>query len=199
VYVIKHSSHTVCLSFHTTSHKSIHYLPVVTQAPPSHTLIRADLQVPGSQQHIKTQRCPPYLCVPTIVNRMQLSRLPPSPQMRKFQPISLRTSPWITRNGWRLFVHDMSTLHQGLVHSWGQLPHLGNNGNGNCIVGSIRTSLRIGKFESLSERRSSSTHVVESQGVTDPIRLQKANATASERDVISFVVVYTMIFFNGCK
>lgn len=80
----------------------------------------------------------------------------------------------------------------------GSFLDVGNNSNGNGIGGSIRASPRIGKFESLSERRSSLMHVVGSQGVTDSIRLQKTNTTASERDVVSFVVVYTMIFFNGC-
>mmetsp|Transcript_36855 Transcript_36855/g.68293 ORF Transcript_36855/g.68293 Transcript_36855/m.68293 type:complete len:217 (+) Transcript_36855:428-1078(+) len=46
-----------------------------------------------------------------------------------------------------------------------------------------------------SEARTSLSHIVPNQAVTDSIRLKEKT---SDRPLISFIVVYTMIFFNGC-
>lgn len=57
----------------------------------------------------------------------------------------------------------------------------------------IRASTRIGMFE---ERTNLIHAVVPSQAVTDSIRLPEKE---TGRNIASFVVIYTMIFFNGCE
>lgn len=66
---------------------------------------------------------------------------------------------------------------------------------GRRISGSLRpSSVRKGEYE----ERTNLTQLVPNQAVTDSIRLPTKKPT-SERPVVSFVVVYTMIFFNGCE
>lgn len=51
----------------------------------------------------------------------------------------------------------------------------------------------------LDEQRTTNlAHIAPSNAVTDSIRLQD-DAKGASRPVVSFVVVYTMIFFNGCE
>ena len=70
----------------------------------------------------------------------------------------------------------------------------------------IRAQSRLDRQGKLDER-ANLTHVVPSNAVTDSIRLTKRGESileedediVNERPIISFIVVYTMIFFNGCE
>ncbi|KAL7531068.1 hypothetical protein ACHAWF_003616 [Thalassiosira exigua] len=111
-------------------------------------------------------------------------RLPPSPQLRRRPPRN-RAPPSPRTRG--LLYSKISSLVEGSFLDAADDDGVGISA-GPRSFHSFGASPRIGK-------RNFQRHVVTTQAVTDSIR---AHEKESESHAISFAVVYTMIFFNGC-